>query len=878
MTDKDIGVRITADAAELKRGAAEARREIDSLAARARATSSATADLSSQAKAFVANLRQQADTLGLAKRELTLYHAAQLGLNGANLEAVRSSASKIAAFEQEAATLRTVTRAAGFAGAAIAAALGATAIASIKSALESEQSQQRVQAALKATGGAAGVTTGQIDRYTEALKKSSGFNDEDIRSAAASLLIYRDIQGKTFNEALSLSVDVAAFFGEKIPAAAERLGKALAAPEESFRLLKSVGVVLSESQKELIKSFDETGNKAAAQQIVLDALRGAIGGTGAETNKGLTGSVRGLKNAWDDMLESFGNSKSSPVARGFLDDLTTRLNNARIAYEHGNWATNALALKSFFSTSGLDNAAIERGEKARAEQQLGSSANIAPQTADRSVLTEAGRRFVHSLQNDQEKIREQIGELRKLKGLIPDDAYADLRQRLDDKLDKAINGKPKQAREPRDSGITRATLEASARAGALQDEDGFKSPGLETYFAAAAKIQPGGQFAGDSVAQQRAYAAAITVVYQQTVRLAKAQADRRQEEHDLNEEERAQQQLARENEQAALQEIAALDELNRSSKRYVEDLQFQNSLVGESAAEAARLTELRRIDQTVIDQSIGKSDEFRASLEGVAETMRGGVNAAFAESRRQLGDWSIGVKQALTEYSERARDVAGQSREVFGNAFRGIEDTLTRFVQTGKLDFKSLADSIIGDIIRIQIRAAETELLGSDTGKSVVGAIGKAIFGPYGASSGNQTDLAGLPGDAAQTFAYSQAHSGGIVGREAMRERSLPAAVFAGAPRYHSGGVIGADERPIIARRGEGVFTREQMRALSPAGGGPQSVRVEIVNQGTPQEVKQAQPTFDPQGMVIRVITSDLKSGGPVSQGIGNTFGLRRGR
>jgi hypothetical protein len=63
-------------------------------------------------------------------------------------------------------------------------------------------------------------------------------------------------------------------------------------------------------------------------------------------------------------------------------------------------------------------------------------------------------------------------------------------------------------------------------------------------------------------------------------------------------------------------------------------------------------------------------------------------------------------------------------------------------------------------------------------------------------------------------------HTGGVVGAGAPGGwRAVPEEVFRGAPRFHRGGMIGADEVPIIAQRGEGVFTPEQMRALGPAGG-----------------------------------------------------------
>lgn len=62
-------------------------------------------------------------------------------------------------------------------------------------------------------------------------------------------------------------------------------------------------------------------------------------------------------------------------------------------------------------------------------------------------------------------------------------------------------------------------------------------------------------------------------------------------------------------------------------------------------------------------------------------------------------------------------------------------------------------------------------------------------------------------------------HTGGIVGAAAAA-RAVPASVFAGAPRFHSGLMPG--EFPAILKKGEGVFTKEQMASLAPAGGATQ--------------------------------------------------------
>lgn len=83
-------------------------------------------------------------------------------------------------------------------------------------------------------------------------------------------------------------------------------------------------------------------------------------------------------------------------------------------------------------------------------------------------------------------------------------------------------------------------------------------------------------------------------------------------------------------------------------------------------------------------------------------------------------------------------------------------------------------------------------------------------------------------------------HTGGIVGETARPGRMVSAGLFAGAPRFHTGGLV-AGEVPIIARKGEAVFTPEQMtnadRLIQAAqNGGPavtQSVTVNVAGGST---------------------------------------------
>ncbi|MCH5548206.1 phage tail tape measure protein [Pseudomonas syringae pv. syringae] len=70
------------------------------------------------------------------------------------------------------------------------------------------------------------------------------------------------------------------------------------------------------------------------------------------------------------------------------------------------------------------------------------------------------------------------------------------------------------------------------------------------------------------------------------------------------------------------------------------------------------------------------------------------------------GDWTNGAKAAWQNYRDDVANIAGQTQSLISDAFDGAEDVLTEFVKTGKLSFKSLADSIVDDLIRIQVRKA----------------------------------------------------------------------------------------------------------------------------------------------------------------------------
>ena len=65
-----------------------------------------------------------------------------------------------------------------------------------------------------------------------------------------------------------------------------------------------------------------------------------------------------------------------------------------------------------------------------------------------------------------------------------------------------------------------------------------------------------------------------------------------------------------------------------------------------------------------------------------------------------------GDNSPLKQFAKSAFDIAKQTEDAFVNAFKGIEDALVKFVQTGKLNFRDLANSIIADLTRMFVRYA----------------------------------------------------------------------------------------------------------------------------------------------------------------------------
>lgn len=217
------------------------------------------------------------------------------------------------------------------------------------------------------------------------------------------------------------------------------------------------------------------------------------------------------------------------------------------------------------------------------------------------------------------------------------------------------------------------------------------------------------------------------------------------------------------------------------------------------------------------------TDEARAQYEtrlGIITDFQAKAIASYSDYYANLidkqGNWQLGMSEALQNYYDESRDIYKQTADLFANAMQGMEDSLTKFVKTGKLDFKSLADSIISDLIRIQIKSMISSASGGGGGLS---ALLGAVFGGFGGGIGMSTNSVGslgslgLSGGRASGGPVSAgaAYLVGEKGPEILRMGSQSGHVI---PNHEIGG--GGAMKVTIINNTTGRIDRVEERQISP--------------------------------------------------------------
>jgi len=175
-----------------------------------------------------------------------------------------------------------------------------------------EKAERKLAGVIRATGQASELTAKQMIAQAAALQEITTFGDEAIINAQAILATFKNIKGDQFREATAAMVDMAAVMDTDVKSGAVQLGKALNDPIKGAAALARVGVTFTDQQKKVIKAFQDSGQMAKAQGVILDELKGQFGGVAAEMAKTAGGQLKQFQNRMGDLQEVIG-KKLAPV-------------------------------------------------------------------------------------------------------------------------------------------------------------------------------------------------------------------------------------------------------------------------------------------------------------------------------------------------------------------------------------------------------------------------------------------------------------------------------------------------------------------------------------------------------------------------------------
>lgn len=242
----------------------------------------------------------------------------------------------------------------------------------------------------------------------------------------------------------------------------------------------------------------------------------------------------------------------------------------------------------------------------------------------------------------------------------------------------------------------------------------------------------------------------------------------------------------------------------------------KQSLVEVAERKAATAQETQILRDGLLTQSQLRQVQLQRDLAAIDE---------WAQHMRANGASEIEITEAVEKqkanirqkYAEQDNPLAKQMREwsdvgeQLRKAQTGWMDNLAdgiAGVMTGTGDLRSMAKGFINDLAKIGTKGLLSNVFGGQQSKDGKGSAfnAKSMFTKSGAVH----------------------HSGGLVGNRGLT-RSVSALAFLGAPKFHTGGIVGGgllpSEVPIIAQKGEGVFTPDQMRAM---GGFQQNQSVQV--------------------------------------------------
>ncbi|MBX3447507.1 MAG: phage tail length tape measure family protein [Parvibaculaceae bacterium] len=798
-----------------------------------------------------------------------------------------------------------------------------------------------VETALAGVGRRIGATKGEMEELAQASAEQGGISVREARQLETVYLRTGRIGTQVMGELIARTKDYAATMGMDLLAAGEDLAKAFAEPEKGVENFNKALQALTDAEAQEVRRMIERGETMRAQLLMIEALdRGTIKHRDSVTALGAAwnGALRVGSNMWNFFGAAIDKGFSdAPATQERLDQfIALRDRKAAAGDQFGGrsleWINSEIARM---------RAEIDR------DRQRGVSGDISFNSIQAGALA---RRYspdqtkLEQLRTDRQRasldlmnpaIRDNVDNLRGLER-----AYDASGRAIETWLDPA--GKA--------AAMHRLDMEAIAA----------KTPAQKAEIAAQReRLQLAGEAIPQAEADQRveaarakAYAEATHAISEQNAqmglntRLTLETAEAWLQGAAAGERAAAMQQGlieafnsgadAAERSRLALQEQAAqaalsgaqsaahyeaeaaalgrmnaavasgsmtLAEANREAQK---EAQLRPFLIAAANAEGTAKEVLTRIiDELTAAMGRYNAESWRATALSMNDAQKGEIellqmqrdmlwenagvrDEALAVKRKELELTAAGIPlssaeaQAIVEHSRTitqltaALEREGATRDMVMRTTENALNRVTEQIAQGKLDWEdwgatavSALQDVIRELARLSITAPATNFL-------------------FGTNYATIDDAGGIFG--------AIFHDGGVIGTGSKPRRQVPPHLVASAPRFHTGGPIGTNERVIIAELGEEMLTADDPRHVRNlrrmarndngfSGGAPGGEpRITIINHPAPNTKVESKTRRGPGGETIienfvrevkEGIASDIASGqGPITGAIAGRFGL----
>ena len=578
--------------------------------------------------------------------------------------------------------------------------------------------------ALILTGNSAGTTAGQLQSMAESIDGIVGTQSE-AAAALAQFAATGAVAASNLEKLTVVAIKLESLGGKAVSDTVKEFAALGKDPVDASAKLNEQYNYLTLSVYEQIKALQEQGRVTEAASLAQTAFADALNKRADQLQqnlglieRGWRGITGAAKEAWDAMLNVGRASTPDSQLAGLRRQLEALDQGAALGPEFGGSAgspATAAARQSLLDQiAALEDINRETSRYAKAQGEAAEVTRAGIQ-AEREIsrIREASRSNTEKLNAELKKYRDNLDAVRRAN---PSSELLDPGRIARDEASIRARFTPQRtATAVRDDAAERMLQ-------GLREQEATLNAQLTTTVQLTATEKERAQFEqliADLkekrvlTADQKSLLAAREAIRIQLERNIAAEKEVKARADATKELERQTRELERFQERAA-QIQASIAGSNRNRRDRFED-QLSGIGGGSRARDQLRAqTEIQRefqrfqeqLDKATPKDLIG-GPEYQKAVENI-RTGAADAQAALADFYQRdaaaRGNWANGASEAFNNYIDNAKDIAGQTEQLFSKAFQGMEDALVKFITTGKLDFKSLADSLVADITRIIVK------------------------------------------------------------------------------------------------------------------------------------------------------------------------------